>query len=55
MTARNWFYNEYSNSQLRNILWDYCDEYGVAAPELDVTKRCSIAAAFERLGIDFVG
>lgn len=53
--ARNWFYNEYSNRQLLNMLWDYCDELRVAAPDVDVTKRCSIAAALEALDIDFAG
>lgn len=53
--ARNWFYNEYSNQQLLRILWDYCDELKIAAPELDCTRRCSIASTFERLGIDFAG
>ncbi len=49
ISVNDWFFNKYSNEELREILYDFADELNVSTAVSASDGRCTIARELARM------
>lgn len=51
ISVNDWFFNKYSNDDLRDILYEFADQLNVITSVTEKSARCTIASELDRMEV----